>query len=139
MRVGTDYRRWNHIGSRRFGLLLNVVLTALCLVSYALSRLLLRHRCHNWFLKNHFSDVLAGILLPAYSNALIAMTPLKTRGFVRPCTILTLVFIAALFWEFVAPLFVRGSTSDPKDIIAYMLGGGLYCLFNMARKEPVTG
>lgn len=76
-------------------------------------------------IRGYFNDFLGGLAFLAYANLLMA--------FVRPrCRIrrlsVTLAFIAAcgLFWEYVAPLFVPGSVSDPWDVLAYCLGGATY-------------
>ncbi|MFD2706616.1 hypothetical protein [Salibacterium lacus] len=35
---------------------------------------------------------------------------------------------AGLFWEYAAPFYVPGSTSDPLDLAAYLGGAGVYRL-----------
>ena len=41
-----------------------------------------------------------------------------------------------LFWEYVAPLLVSGSVSDPLDLLAYLVGGlAVLPLLRLARQQ----
>ena len=78
-------------------------------------------------LKNHFNDFLGGVAFLAYVNLLFALVK-PDRMIRRAAPALALILCCALFWEYAAPLFVPGSIGDPLDLLAYLLGGALYCL-----------
>ena len=75
------------------------------------------------FFTNHFNDLLAGIIFPAYINILLALHRKRLKGYIIP---LIIILIAGLFWEYVTPLY-RHCISDPKDIVAYVAGTFVYC------------
>lgn len=84
------------------------------------------HALRMWY----FADVLAGALLLCTANVLLCLGQARSprirpiRG-VLPAS--ALVLAAGVFWEFVTPLYLPRSVSDPWDLLAYWLGGML-CL-----------
>lgn len=106
---------------------MNLGLLFVCVGLYGLNVLFLKTHTSVIFFRFYLNDVLAGALLVAYTNALIGVTPLKPHTLKHLWQMLALTFCAGLFWEFVTPLF-RQSTSDPFDLIAYLIGAGIYYL-----------
>lgn len=86
-------------------------------------------------LKNHFNDFLGGVAFLAYVNLLFALVK-PDRMIRRAAPALALILCCALFWEYAAPLFVPDSIGDPLDLLAYLLGGALYCLIRCRKHAP---
>lgn len=66
-----------------------------------------------------------------YSNLLIDLVKPEVR-FKKLTSVLLFILLCGLFWEYVAPLFVEGSVTDPLDVASYALGGFLYWLLMKA-------
>ncbi|QKS70136.1 hypothetical protein FLK61_25535 [Paenalkalicoccus suaedae] len=71
----------------------------------------------------YFNDFLAGMLLMAVAGALFDIARQRQYLFLSWPLAITVLLSASVFWEYVAPLYVEGSVSDPWDIVAYTLGG----------------
>lgn len=99
---------------------------------YCLNRLWLRDitaGALQWFLRCYFSDILAGLILPAIVSLLLLAfhrSPLRRWW---PAALLLLG--AGLVWECLAPLWKQGAVFDWWDFTAYQLGGLLYFLFQV--------
>lgn len=75
--------------------------------------------------KNHLNDACAGMMFPAYVNALCIAAKSRWRiAGVRSALLLGLVCCAV--WEGFAPLVVPWSVGDPIDCLCYLGGGLLY-------------
>lgn len=85
-----------------------------------------------WMFRNHFNDVLAGMLL---SLAVCVLSRVWLGKELPAGWILYIVLCAGVYWEFVAPMYLSYSISDKWDIVAYITGGMLY----LAGKKEVTG
>lgn len=85
-----------------------------------------------WMFRNHFNDVLAGMLL---SLAVCVLSRVWLGKELPTGWILYIVLCAGVYWEFVAPMYLSYSISDKWDIVAYITGGMLY----LAGKKKVTG
>jgi membrane-associated PAP2 superfamily phosphatase len=105
---------------------------------YALNRLVLRPRIALVFLQGHLNDCLAGAALPAYFTLLVLLTGGRTTVAVRPLPILGLSLAAGLFWEFVTPLYLERSVSDPWDLVCYGCGSVAYLMLCRTRRGPCT-
>ena len=104
----------------------NVILIALSLVIYfinKLNRLLDFALFNNIYVNNHLNDVLAAIVILAFSNVLLEK---KYRMIDNLLYIEIFVFCSGVFWEFVTPLYKTDSVSDVLDLVAYCLGGLVY-------------
>ena len=81
-------------------------------------------------LSGYLADFLAGGMMIVL---LFAALRLAHRKPPRPWHCLTLALVCGLFWEYITPLYLPRSVSDPWDILAVLLGGMgilpiLYCL-----------
>ena len=77
-----------------------------------------------YLLRCHFNDFIAGLIIVAYSNYVISLSKYNSIDGLKDIVFFSSV--CGLFWEGVAPLFLRYSVSDPVDIVAYVLGSVLY-------------
>ena len=85
----------------------------------------------------HFNDFLGGMAFLAYANLLISLVRPEAR-FKKLTSMLVFIFLCGLFWEYVAPLFISGSVSDPLDLIAYIAGAFTYWLiFKLTSKNAL--
>ena len=102
-------------------------IAALCGGLYWLNRLWLRHVTSGWarwFLVCYFSDLLAGLMLPALVDGML----LADARQVGP-----LLQLAGLVGECRAPRWKAGAVVDPWDFLAYQVGGGLYLLLRRSK------
>ncbi|UCZ52173.1 hypothetical protein LGQ02_15155 [Bacillus shivajii] len=82
----------------------------------------------HFFFHWYFNDIFAGMMILALSNLFILIGK-QFRLYMFTFKVMMLVtFMVGLFWEYITPLYLRSSVTDPIDIIAYMFGGGLYWL-----------
>ncbi len=66
-----------------------------------------------------FADFLAGGMMMV---VLFAALRLANRPHPKPILCLTQALCCGLFWEYITPLYLPRSTSDPWDILAVLLG-----------------
>ena len=91
---------------------------------YALNRFVLLPRADGLLhrlLSGYFADFLAGGMMLVL---LFAVLHLAHRKPPRPWYCLALALACGLFWEYITPLYLPRSVSDPWDILAVLLGGG---------------
>ena len=72
-------------------------------------------------LTGYLADFLAGGMMIVL---LFAALRLAHRKPPRPWHCLALALVCGLFWEYITPLYLPRSVSDPWDILAVLLGGG---------------
>ncbi len=109
-------------------------IAALCGGLYWLNRLWLRHVTSGWarwFLVCYFSDLLAGLMLPALVDGMLLAA--GRRGITHARQVVPLLLLAGLVWECLAPLWKAGAVFDPWDFLAYQVGGGLYLLLRRSK------
>ncbi len=75
----------------------------------------------------YLSDLMAPIAVFSASNIVFAFAGFQLR---KLLPMMGFCVVAASVWEFVAPLFIPESVSDPLDVIVYFAGGILYWLIN---------
>lgn len=95
------------------------LLNRFCLIPHATGLL---HDLLGWY----GADVLAGALMLCVLNAaLIAANrrPMRHLGWAS-----LFLLGCGLFWEVVTPLYLPRSVGDPRDLLAYWLGGALILL-----------
>lgn len=69
----------------------------------------------------HFADFLAGGVMLCVLNVLLRTAGLPAAE--RPLPVSAFLLACGLFWEYVTPLYLPRSVSDPLDILAVWLGG----------------
>ena len=107
----------------------NIKLGLIVFIIYVLNRFILKSLdlpYISYFLKNHFNDFLGGILFCCYVNALLFYN--KKKLITNFFLLFSFMLIVSIIWEYIFPLFLKYSTSDMLDIIAYMCGTFLYYL-----------
>lgn len=105
---------------------------------YVLNRLVLvpctAGALHN-LLAWHFADFLAGGLMLWVLGALLAAAGLSVR--LRLLPVSAYLLACGLFWEYVTPLYLPRSVSDPWDIPAVWLGGmGMLVCLRLRKRRP---
>lgn len=73
------------------------------------------------------NDYLAGMAFMAYTNLLFDVVRPSCR-IARPLTCAVYILGCGLVWEYVIPIFIAHSVSDPWDLLAYLLGSMTYWL-----------
>ena len=107
----------------------NIKLGLIVFIIYVFNRFILKSLdllFISYFLKNHFNDFLGGILFCCYVNALLFYN--KKKLITNFFLLFSFMLIVSIIWEYIFPLFLKYSTSDMLDIIAYMCGTFLYYL-----------
>lgn len=80
----------------------------------------------NWpFAQHYLNDVLAGILVVAIVNILAVLSNEGRLLLTNLGRVLVFTFLCGMFWEYVTPIYLQYSVSDPFDVMAYMVGGFL--------------
>lgn len=110
-------------------ILLNVIIGLSSFLIYLLNKYYLRMVLYYPFFRFYFNDVLAGIVILAYSNIIISFSNVKFDLYKLKNIIVFNLFIG-LFWEYITPLYYSKSTADPLDVVSYILGGLVYYLIN---------
>lgn len=90
------------------------------LLLYALNKFFLYRIIENAWFKNYFNDIMGGIVFGS------ALCIAFRYWFKREITLLPYIIIilfAGIYWEYIAPLYLKYSVSDVVDMVAY-LGGG---------------
>ncbi|MCR2034528.1 hypothetical protein [Adlercreutzia mucosicola] len=86
----------------------------------------------------HLNDFLGGAAFLAYTNLLLDLVRSDMR-IRRLATSLVYLFFCGLFWEYAAPLFIRASTADPLDLVAYLAGAVVYWLAGLPLRRRLRG
>lgn len=76
-----------------------------------------------YFLRCYCNDLICPLVFLPIVNIILAFGKYKVSRFIH---LLSVGFTAGLFWEYVAPLFVEDSVSDPIDLCCYVLGTIFY-------------
>lgn len=88
--------------------------------------------CLGWFLICYCNDVLAGLVLLAIANSLLAMVGWKPLSLLAG---VCLLLFCGVVWECLAPAVKPTAVFDPWDFLAYQCGGGIYQLLHAAVKR----
>lgn len=86
----------------------------------------------------HLNDFLGGAAFLAYTNLLFDLVRPDMR-IRRLATSLVYLFFCGLFWEYAAPLFIKASTADPLDLVAYLAGAFVYWLVGRPLRRLLRG
>ena len=76
----------------------------------------------NIFFNSYFNDLLAPILLLAFSNTLLSYQKKQIKGKQVYC----FTVACAIGWEFITPIFIKNSVCDVWDIVMYLCGSNIY-------------
>lgn len=98
---------------------------------YALNRFLLIPLTGSRLLAWHGADFLAGGLMLCLVNGLLEYSGRPPLRRFLPVT--GFLLICGLFWEYVTPLYLARSVSDPRDVLAVWLGG--LCMLAILRQK----
>jgi len=108
-----------------------------CIVAYGVNRFALKGMFGWRFLHCYLSDILAGPVILAYTNILLVAVRKEAHSLRTLPRILVFMLVAGVFWEFITPLYRKGSVTDYADIAAYLVGGLAYWIMMKTTKcEP---
>lgn len=77
------------------------------------------------FLSGYGADMLAGAWILCFLNLLLVWSGRKT---LKPVPAVLFVLGCGVFWEYITPLYLARSVSDPLDVAAYLAGGIIYMM-----------
>ena len=83
-------------------------------------------------MNGYFNDILAGIILIAFTNLMFELKNISIKKIVH---IEMYLLAVGIFWEYITPLYKTSSISDPFDILAYMFGGIVYWIIFKLNKN----
>lgn len=115
---------------------LNLLLLGLTAAFYITNKLVFQSAAQGWlrwFLVCYANDVWAGLAILAWVNLLLDLGKLPPLGSWRLSALLLLG--CGLVWEVLAPLWNPWSVCDPWDMLAYLVGGGVYRLIASIRNS----
>ena len=75
-----------------------------------------------YLLRCHFNDYLGGISFAAYLNLVLSLSNWTSFRLTKVRHFLVASLFCGICWEVITPLFIKTSTGDAWDIIAYILG-----------------
>lgn len=113
--------------SRKY-IIINVAYILISAAVYLINRTALCHLdfpVFSYLCRCYLNDYLCGGVFISYLNLLLALS--KRPPIHSLCRLLIVTLMAGIFWEYLAPLFLRFMTSDFWDIPAYLLGCCMYC------------
>ena len=114
---------------------MNVLIMIICVLLYGMNHIMkpwYNNEIISLFMNGYFNDILAGLFLISFTNVLLYKVNKSIHKLVH---IETYLLIVGIFWEYITPLYKTNSTSDPIDILAYMLGGFVYWSMNKYRMK----
>lgn len=72
------------------------------------------------FMQCYFNDIMGGIV---FGITICTASRFWLKQEITIPLYMLLLLLAGSYWEFVAPLYVKGSVRDMRDIVAYFCGG----------------
>ena len=85
------------------------------------------------FMRNYFNDIMGGIVLEIL---IVASARIWMKRDIDYLYHIIIFLCAGVYWEYIAPTYITYSTTDLKDIIAYLCGG-TFCLILRRDKNEV--
>ena len=89
-----------------------------------------------FFMTGYFNDIIGCIALASYINLVFSIFSYKDY---KIWYIMGIIFVAGLFWEFITPLFRKDTVTDMFDLLAYLIGGSIYCSILKFYKKSSSG
>ena len=131
-RLGRQRSSRDWAAARLDALVLAACFALFLLVAYALKPLGIPGALGG-LVNGHLIDIVGGCAFCAYVNLLFDLVHPATR-LRRWWQCVVLIVSCGLFWEYVAPVLVRPSVSDPLDLVSYVVGALAYAAVDaMAR------
>lgn len=87
-----------------------------------------------YFFKNFFNDILGGFCFVAFLNLLLKNSGKECRTITNAMQAGMVGLCCGLLWEYIFPLIYVKGTSDPFDIIMYIIGSCLYTVVSENKK-----
>ena len=75
-----------------------------------------------YLLRCHFNDYLGGISFAAYLNFVLSLSNWTSFQLTKIQHFLIAGLLCGIFWEIITPLFMKSSTGDGWDFVAYIIG-----------------
>ena len=116
-----DYFSGNHSIN-----ILNLSLIGVSALFYVINNYFLKEVFTHFFFHWYLNDIFGGLMIVAIANTLILLGKQHKLYMDSLKKILFFTFIVGVYWEYVAPLYLASSVTDPWDIVAYMSGGLIY-------------
>ena len=135
----SDFSRFRLSDVRILWLKRQLTAVSLAMFLYVINRFFLKQLdipYIGYILRCHLNDFIGGFVFPSYVNVLLVISnrkPLAGLG-----ALLLFMLGVALLWEYVFPLILPYSTSDPWDVAAYLSGACLYYLVMKKHNRLVT-
>lgn len=112
---------------------MNLLLLVIAGCAYLANQLILKGIGVDFF-HSYFNDVLAALILLAWSNLIARPAPAVARWVGSISGSAIIIGGASLVWEVATPQLLATSRSDPLDVAAYLVGGAIYvCLVALVR------
>jgi hypothetical protein len=108
----------------------DAVIVSICLILFLVNTIVVKpHLATSGLIplivRGYLNDVLAGLAFAAYTNILFGLVkPVYRMRRLR--VIAPYILCCGLFWELAAPLFIKPSTADLLDVVAYVVGALAY-------------
>ncbi len=103
------------------------MLITLCIIMYGLNEFYFKGIFKNLWMQGYYNDYLAGIILLAAVELVTLLYSSKEVSFIQTVVVMLL---AGLYWEFIAPLYILDSVTDPRDLLVYEAGGIICFIIN---------
>jgi len=104
----------------------NAVGLVACVVVWLVNRFYLKEATTSILVHGYLNDAVGMFAMLCYCNILTHRVAWGRRLFTRLPGIMGFSLICGCFWEFVTPLYLARSVSDPLDFVAYLAGGITY-------------
>ncbi|TCP58981.1 hypothetical protein EV586_101180 [Tumebacillus sp. BK434] len=127
--MGLNYRRRYRTWIRTPLVLLNAAILAGTFTLYLINEHVLKSLTNNAFLHGHFNDALAMWIYLPYLNVLLSLYPYRVLSITSYPACFGVALVAGLGWEYLTPLFLTNSVSDPVDLLMYLISGLAYAFF----------
>lgn len=119
---------------------INIIILAVCIILYIFIRIFRTIYSGNAFafLRYHFTDLLAPIVILSYSGLLLNIV--NHHSINKFLQIIALCVFCSFVWEYCAQFLYSSSTPDWLDVCSIFGGGFIYwIIINLSAKENKNG